>query len=219
MAATDLSDAAIDLESSRSAARDAILSALDARPGRKALVMDPLFAPTLTSLCTMSELTEHGVDGLYQLEGGTVETECDEIVFVVKPRPCLMAALNETVRGVIADNELDRAEHRERYGDDPRVWDPRIDPEHHDPDVPPPPRVPNMTVCFTPSSTDACEAELRKLRIHDLLIRAECPVDLVPVERDVFRVECDDAWRDLTLRGDVSSLTQCARALHALQRR
>jgi hypothetical protein len=59
MAATDLSDAAIDLESSRSAARDAILSALDARPGRKALVMDPLFAPTLTSLCTMSELTEH----------------------------------------------------------------------------------------------------------------------------------------------------------------
>ena len=137
MAATDLSDAAIDLESSRSAARDAILSALDARPGRKALVMDPLFAPTLTSLCTMSELTEHGVDGLYQLEGGTVETECDEIVFVVKPRPCLMAALNETVRGVIADNELDRAEHRERYGDDPRVWDPRIDPEHHDPDVSP----------------------------------------------------------------------------------
>jgi len=105
MAATDLSDAAIDLESSRSAARDAILSALDARPGRKALVMDPLFAPTLTSLCTMSELTEHGVDGLYQLEGGTVETECDEIVFVVKPRPCLMAALNETVRGVIADND------------------------------------------------------------------------------------------------------------------
>ena len=219
MAATDLSDAAIDLESSRSAARDAILSALDARPGRKALVMDPLFAPTLTSLCTMSELTEHGVDGLYQLEGGTVETECDEIVFIVKPRPCLMAALNETVRGVIADNELDRAEHRERYGDDPRVWDPRIDPEHHDPDVPPPPRVPNMTVCFTPASTDACEAELRKLRIHDLLIRAECPVDLVPVERDVFRVDCDDAWRDLTLRGDVSSLTQCARALHALQRR
>jgi len=65
------------------------------------------------------------VDGLYQLEGGTVETECDEIVFIVKPRPCLMAALNETVRGVIADNELDRAEHRERYGDDPRGLGPR----------------------------------------------------------------------------------------------
>ena len=65
--AVDLSDAVIDLESARSAARDAILSALDARPGRKALVMDPSFAPTLTSLCTMSELTEHGVDGLYQL--------------------------------------------------------------------------------------------------------------------------------------------------------
>ena len=84
--AVDLSDAVIDLESARSTARDAILSALDARPGRKALVMDPLFAPTLTSLCTMSELTEHGVDRLYQLEGGSVETECDEIVFMVKPR-------------------------------------------------------------------------------------------------------------------------------------
>ena len=121
------SDAVIDLESARSAARDAILSALDARPGRKALVMDPSFAPTLTSLCTMSELTEHGVDGLYQLEGGSVETECDEIVFMVKPRVALMAALNETVRGVILDNELDRAEHREQHGDDPALWDPRRD--------------------------------------------------------------------------------------------
>ena len=215
--AVDLSDAVIDLESARSAARDAILSALDARPGRKALVMDPLFAPTLTSLCTMSELTEHGVDGLYQLEGGSVETECDEIVFMVKPRPALMAALNETVRGVILDNELDRAEHREQHGDDPALWDPRS--ETYDPDVPPPPRVPNMTVCFAPASTDACEGELRRLGVHDLLIRRECPVDLVPLEPDVFVADCDEAWRDLALVGDVSCVEQCARALHALQRR
>ena len=215
--AVDLSDAVIDLESARSAARDAILSALDARPGRKALVMDPLFAPTLTSLCTMSELTEHGVNGLYQLEGGSVETECDEIVFMVKPRPALMAALNETVRGVILDNELDRAEHREQHGDDPALWDPRS--ETYDPDVPPPPRVPNMTVCFAPASTDACEGELRRLGVHDLLIRRECPVDLVPLEPDVFVADCDEAWRDLALVGDVSCVEQCARALHALQRR
>ena len=215
--AVDLSDAVIDLESARSAARDAILSALDARPGRKALVMDPSFAPTLTSLCTMSELTEHGVDGLYQLEGGSVETECDEIVFMVKPRVALMAALNETVRGVILDNELDRAEHREQHGDDPALWDPRS--ETYDPDVPPPPRVPNMTVCFAPASTDACEGELRRLGVHDLLIRRECAVDLVPLEPDVFVADCDEAWRDLTLEGDVSCVKQCARALHALQRR
>ena len=215
--AVDLSDAVIDLESARSTARDAILSALDARPGRKALVMDPLFAPTLTSLCTMSELTEHGVDGLYQLEGGSVETECDEIVFMVKPRVALMAALNETVRGVILDNELDRAEHREQHGDDPALWDPRS--ETYDPDVPPPPRVPNMTVCFAPASTDACEGELRRLGVHDLLIRRECAVDLVPLEPDVFVADCDEAWRDLTLEGDVSCVKQCARALHALQRR
>ena len=215
--AVDLSDAVIDLESARSAARDAILSALDARPGRKALVMDPSFAPTLTSLCTMSELTEHGVDGLYQLEGGSVETECDEIVFMVKPRVALMAALNETVRGVILDNELDRAEHREQHGDDPALWDPRS--ETYDPDVPPPPRVPNMTVCFAPASTDACEGELRRLGVHDLLIRRECAVNLVPLEPDVFVADCDEAWRDLTLEGDVSCVKQCARALHALQRR
>ena len=215
--AVDLSDAVIDLESARSAARDAILSALDARPGRKALVMDPSFAPTLTSLCTMSELTEHGVDGLYQLEGGSVETECDEIVFMVKPRVALMAALNETVRGVILDNELDRAEHREQHGDDPALWDPRS--ETYDPDVPPPPRVPNMTVCFAPASTDACEGELRRLGVHDLLIRRECAVDLVPLEPDVFVADCDEAWRDLALAGDVSCVKQCARALHALQRR
>lgn len=215
--AVDLSDAVIDLESARSTARDAILSALDARPGRKALVMDPLFAPTLTSLCTMSELTEHGVDRLYQLEGGSVETECDEIVFMVKPRVALMAALNETVRGVILDNELDRAEHREQHGDDPALWDPRS--ETYDPDVPPPPRVPNMTVCFAPASTDACEGELRRLGVHDLLIRRECAVDLVPLEPDVFVADCDEAWRDLALAGDVSCVKQCARALHALQRR
>ena len=61
-------------------------------------------------LATMATLRAHDVDRLYYLEGGTLETTCAEVMFVVRPRLELMHKLAEVVASVRDDVEAERAD-------------------------------------------------------------------------------------------------------------
>ena len=113
----DLSSAAIDLDYIRESAQRSLLMALDSRRGRKALVLDPHLGGPLTQICQFSTLRQHNVDRMYYLEGGTLETECTEVVFLVRPRLELMHKLAEVVKSVLDDVEAARKEHVKEYGD------------------------------------------------------------------------------------------------------
>jgi hypothetical protein len=68
----DLSSSLIDLDYIREAAQRSLLTALDSRRGRKALVLDPRLGGPLMQICQFSTLRQHNVDKLYYLEGGTL---------------------------------------------------------------------------------------------------------------------------------------------------
>ena len=203
MASVDLSSSVIDLEGVRDDAAAALVACLESRPGRKALVLDPHVGPTVMRLATMATLRAHDVDRLYYLEGGTLETTCAEVMFVVRPRLELMHKLAEVVASVRDDVEAERANRADarRKGDD----------EGDDVRV-------TFTACFVPRRSEACEAVLEHLGVLRHLKLKALPIDLVPFEKDAALVERKHAWRDLAVERDVSSLYD-ARALHELQRR
>ena len=204
MASVDLSSSVIDLEGVRDDAAAALVACLESRPGRKALVLDPHVGPTVMRLATMATLRAHDVDRLYYLEGGTLETTCAEVMFVVRPRLELMHKLAEVVASVRDDVEAERANRADarRKGDD----------EGDDVRV-------TFTACFVPRRSEACEAVLEHLGVLRHLKLKALPIDLVPFEKDAALVERKHAWRDLAVERDVSSLYDVARALHELQRR
>jgi vacuolar protein sorting-associated protein 33A len=121
MASVDLSSSVIDLDGVRDDAAAALVACLESRPGRKALVLDPHVGPTVMRVATMATLRAHDVDRLYYLEGGTLETTCSEVMFVVRPRLELMHKLAE----VVASVRDDEAERRARRANDKNEKKPR----------------------------------------------------------------------------------------------
>ena len=212
MASVDLSSSVIDLDGVRDDAAAALVACLESRPGRKALVLDPHVGPTVMRVATMATLRAHDVDRLYYLEGGTLETTCSEVMFVVRPRLELMHKLAE----VVASVRDDEAERRARRAKNKNAREKeRGDNVHDDDDE----KTVRFTACFLPRRSEACEAVLKHLGVLPFLKIKSLPIDLVPFERDAALVECKRAWRDLAVERDVSSLYDVARALHELQRR
>ena len=174
MASVDLSSSVIDLEGVRDDAAAALVACLESRPGRKALVLDPHVGPSVMRVATMATLRAHDVDRLYYLEGGTLETTCAEVMFVVRPRLELMHKLAEVVASVRDDVEAERANRADarRKGDD------------EGDDVPV-----TFTACFVPRRSEACEAVLEHLGVLRHLKLKALPIDLVPFEKDAALVE------------------------------
>lgn len=213
----DLSDAAIDLEYIREFATRSLLTALDARRGRKALVLDPRLGGPLSQICQFSTLRQHNVEKLYALEGGGLDTDCPQVVFLVRPRLELMHTLAEVVKSVLDDVREARAAHVKAYGGAKRR-SANDDEAGEEDGVPPLPEVPNFSVLFLPRKTLVCEELLKHLGVYGDLSLSEVPVDIIPYERDVLSIEHETAYRDLAVESDNSSLFYVARAIHRLQR-
>ena len=213
MASVDLSSSVIDLDGVRDDAAAALVACLESRPGRKALVLDPHVGPTVMRVATMATLRAHDVDRLYYLEGGTLETTCSEVMFVVRPRLELMHKLAEVVASV-RDDEAERRARRAKNKNEKQK--PKTGDDTHEENENTETR---FTACFVPRRSEACEAVLKHLGVFQFLNLKTLPIDLVPFERDAALVECKRAWRDLAVERDVSSLYDVAKALHELQRR
>ena len=206
MSSVDLSSSVLDLERVRDEARDALFDALASRRGRKALVLDPRLGAPLMRITEMSSLRQHGVDRLYYLEGGTLETTCHEVVFLVRPRLELMHKLAEVVKSVLDEVDAATREHERAYSGKPA----------NDPSVPPRPKVPIFTVFFVPRRTLSCE------KLLDLLgVLGDLEMDAVAMdhsfERDVISIEHHNAYRDLARRRQHQSLLRRSRRPRAAE--
>ena len=208
MSSVDLSSSVLDLERVRDEARDALFDALASRRGRKALVLDPRLGAPLMRITEMSSLRQHGVDRLYYLEGGTLETTCHEVVFLVRPRLELMHKLAEVVKSVLDEVDAATREHERAYSGKPA----------NDPSVPPRPKVPRFTVFFVPRRTLSCEKLLDHLGVLGDIEMDAVAMDFIPFERDVISIEHHNAYRDLAVENDNTSLFYVARAIHELQK-
>ena len=144
----------------------------------------------------MSSLRQHGVDRLYYLEGGTLETTCHEVVFLVRPRLELMHKLAEVVKSVLDEVDAATREHERAYSGKPA----------NDPSVPPRPKVPRFTVFFVPRRTLSCEKLLDHLGVLGDLEMDAVAMDFIPFERDVISIEHHNAYRDLAVENDNTSL-------------
>ena len=220
--ATDLSTSVLDLEYVRANAARAIARALKSVRGRKALVLDPLLLTPLQRLCNLTRLTrECDVDRTYSLEGGTVETRCAEIVFVVKPRVALMKTLAEVVRAVREDAERARRAHARKHAARDLAGNlhavganlleslTSLSKTTADvvsssgsgsgaSNVPPPPATPSFTVFFLPCETEKCLETLERAFVLNYLRVGAIPwTRAIPLERDVILVDGggDERWR------------------------
>tara|TARA_B110000977_G_scaffold200781_3_gene292580 strand:- start:30906 stop:33371 length:2466 start_codon:yes stop_codon:yes gene_type:complete len=207
MSSVDLSSSAIDLEKVRSDASNSLIHALESRIGRKALVLDPRLGAPLMHLVNMNTLRQLDVDRLYYLEGGTLETTSSEIVFIVKPRLELMHKLAEVVMSV--RDEIERSNAASRAGAGANIRSTLATKLRS---------MPNFSVFFVPRVSDACIEILKHLNVFQYIVISQLQINAVPIERDVFLVEHECAWRDLAVEKDTSCLFDIAQALHNVQK-
>ncbi|TPX46403.1 hypothetical protein SeMB42_g01870 [Synchytrium endobioticum] len=79
-------------------AKKELIDVLDSVRGRKALVLDPSLSGPLSLVAEFSLLTEHGVDKIYHLQPGRVDTEARSIIYICRPRIASMKHIAEHIR-------------------------------------------------------------------------------------------------------------------------
>lgn len=191
MASVDLSSSSINLQKVRDDAAGNLINALESRAGRKALVLDPKLGPPLMSLVNMQTLKGLEVDKLYYLQGGTLETSCQEVVFIIRPRLELMHKLAEVVLGIREDINSHNQHANANVAAGNRPGNRTL--------LRTKKRMPTFTVFTVPRTSDACATILKHLGVYEHLVMRKLEIDAVPVERDVFLVEHGNAWRDLAV--------------------
>ncbi|KAG0613464.1 hypothetical protein M758_6G104800 [Ceratodon purpureus] len=86
----NLDNAPINISSLREQAQRDLGEALDSMRGRKVLVLDPFLSGPLALIAQTSFLKEHGVEQLYHVSADPVQSECKNVLYLVRPRIPLM---------------------------------------------------------------------------------------------------------------------------------
>ncbi|XP_024521213.1 vacuolar protein-sorting-associated protein 33 homolog [Selaginella moellendorffii] len=85
-----LENAPINLIGLRKEAQLDLVEALDSMRGRKLLVLDPKLSGPLTLIVQISLLKEHGVENLSHLSGDPIQSDCTNVIYIVRPHLTLM---------------------------------------------------------------------------------------------------------------------------------
>ncbi|KAL4448622.1 hypothetical protein ABPG75_005841 [Micractinium tetrahymenae] len=176
----------------RDAARRALLDALDAIRGRKALVLEAPFAAPLGLVADALTLKEHGV----------------EVFCLLEAQPLVVdALLDKGVRQVVylAHGGLDTCQAVARHVRMCQGGAARGGQSF------------DFSLLLMPRRTAVAERILEERGIlGDVAIR-DLPLDWVPLDDGLLSLERPAAFKELTVDRDRSSLFYVARALHALQ--
>lgn len=81
-----LTDAVINLSALREQGRKELIDVLDSVRGKKGLVIDPKFSGPLGLVAEVALLREHGVEKIYHLTPGRLDTECTNLIYLVRPK-------------------------------------------------------------------------------------------------------------------------------------
>lgn len=85
-----LDHAPFNLLSIREEAQRELVQVLDTIPGKKVMVLDSKISGPLALVAQPSLLKEHGVENLYKLSADPVQSECKNVVYLVRPKMGLM---------------------------------------------------------------------------------------------------------------------------------
>lgn len=94
----NLDNAPIDLSLLREKAQEELIDALDSLKGRKVLYLDPKLSGPLALIAQTSLLKEHGVENLFHLSAEPVQSECENVLYLVRPRISLMKVIVEQIK-------------------------------------------------------------------------------------------------------------------------
>ncbi|KAI9894662.1 MAG: hypothetical protein M1814_002018 [Vezdaea aestivalis] len=172
-----------DAEQLKDHAQRDLLDLLEGIRGKKNLVVQKSLAGLINIFVKFSTLQEYGVDKIFWLETGNVDTSQRHVVFLARGE-------NSQTPMAIAD-QIKQLRAR--------------DSDHQ------------FHIFWTPRRTLVSDKVLESEGILGDVHIAELPVYFVPLESDVYSLELDDAFDELFLRGDPTSIYLSAKALMALQ--
>lgn len=95
----NLDGAPLGLKALREQSRLELQELLDGLPGRKLLVLDETLTGPLGLVVEVSVLKARGVEKIYHLLPEPLETDCEHVVYMVRPKLALMGAIASQVRG------------------------------------------------------------------------------------------------------------------------
>ncbi|KJE88792.1 vacuolar protein sorting-associated protein 33A [Capsaspora owczarzaki ATCC 30864] len=94
-----LSNGALNLNVLRDFCRRDLLDCIDSTPpGKKVLIMDEQLVGPLGLIAEYSLLKEHGVEKLFLLTSGRIDTEISNVIFITRPKALLMERIASVVR-------------------------------------------------------------------------------------------------------------------------
>ncbi|KAG0228442.1 Vacuolar protein-sorting-associated protein 33 [Actinomortierella wolfii] len=76
----------LSIDSLRDLARKELVNLLDSVQGKKGLILDPNLSGPLSLIAEISLLKDHGVEKVYHLQPGPLETECKNLIYICRPQ-------------------------------------------------------------------------------------------------------------------------------------
>ncbi|KAF9360746.1 hypothetical protein BGX34_007526 [Mortierella sp. NVP85] len=87
----------LNIDSLRDLARKELVNVLDSVQGKKALVLDPNLSSPLSLIAEFALLKDHGVEKIYHLQPGALETDCKNLIYICRPQVNYMKYIAENI--------------------------------------------------------------------------------------------------------------------------
>ncbi|KAL8722741.1 MAG: hypothetical protein Q9181_007425, partial [Wetmoreana brouardii] len=188
----------IDTEPIKEELRKDLLNLLEGVRGKKNLVVEQSLAGPIGLFVTFSTLQDYGVDKVFFLENGNLDTSQKNVVFLAvgeKASQCI--AIAGGVPSLHADIPL-RLEQIKRLQQNSNI-------EHA------------FSVIWVPRRTLVSDRILEEAAVLGDISVEELPLHFVPLGQDVLSLGYDDAFGDLYLRKDPTSIFLAAKALMPIE--
>ncbi|KAF9906448.1 hypothetical protein BX616_000721 [Lobosporangium transversale] len=87
----------LNIDSLRDLARKELVNVLDSVQGKKGLVLDPNLSGPLSLIAEFALLKDHGVEKIYHLQPGPLETDCKNLIYICRPQVNYMKYIAEHI--------------------------------------------------------------------------------------------------------------------------
>ncbi|KAG0371871.1 MAG: Sec1-like protein [Linnemannia gamsii] len=92
-----LGHTSLNIDSLRDLARKELVNVLDSVQGKKGLVLDPNLSGPLSLIAEFALLKDHGVEKIYHLQPGPLETDCKNLIYICRPQVNYMKYIAEHI--------------------------------------------------------------------------------------------------------------------------
>ncbi|KAF9942459.1 hypothetical protein BGZ67_001441 [Mortierella alpina] len=92
-----LGHTSLNIDSLRDLARKELVNVLDSVQGKKGLVLDPNLSGPLSLIAEFALLKDHGVEKIYHLQPGPLETDCRNLIYICRPQVNYMRYIAEHI--------------------------------------------------------------------------------------------------------------------------